>query len=205
MSTQVFPTLQGLTFNIERSHEWSSEVMESVSGKETRVAYWSAARYTWKLTFEFLRASTTFSEFQNLWGFYSARQGRYDSFLFQDDTDNTAVGASLGSGDGSNKAFQLRRQFGGSSAINEPILAPNAVTRVTIGGSSVSTSQFTVGAWGSSVPGIITFSTTPGNGVAIGANFTYYFPVRFDIDASSFVEFMSKLWENKSIILKSLK
>lgn len=206
MSAQVFPTLPGLTFDIEREMLWNTQVQENISGKETRIGYWSAARYSWTLTFEFLRASTTFSEFQNLFGFISARKGRFDSFLYTDDTDNATTGQLLGSGDSTNRNFQLLRAFGGSSATIEPVLAPNAVTKVTVAGSSVSSTQFSVGAWGSSLPGIISFSTfAPSGGQSVSADFSYYFPCRFDQDANSFVEFMSKLWENKKLIIKSIK
>lgn len=207
MSTQVFPTLPGLTYNIERTHEWRNEVMEAVSGKETRVAYWIAARYSWTLTFEFLRASTSFNEFQNLWGFMSARQGRYDSFLYQDDIDNTIAGSPIGSGDSVTRSFQLLRQFGGSSGVPEPVLAPNSVTKVTIAGSSVSSTDFTVNYWGSTAPGTILFSTSsiPSSGQAVAADFSYYFPARFDDDVGTYNEFMNKLWENKKVVLRSLK
>lgn len=185
---------------------WNTQVQEAVSGKETRIAYWAYPRFTWTLTFEFLRASTSFNEFQNLWGFLSARQGRFDSFLYTDDTDNTEVAQQLGVGDSTNRAFQLLANFGGSSAILSPILAPNAVTKVTVAGSSVSSTTFTTSAWGSSVPGVITFSTfAPSGGQAVTADFTYYFPCRFDDDIGTFVEFMQKLWENKKLVLKSIK
>jgi|SRR5882672_8319673 len=205
MSTQVFPTLAGLTFDVNRTMEFSNEVQLAASGKETRVAYWSAARYTWDLTFEFLRASTSFLEFQTLWGFMSARQGRFDSFQYTDVIDNSVTNQSIGTGDSTNRAFQLVRTFG-VSGLSEPVLAPNAVTRVTVAGSSVSSTQFSVGIWGSSAPGTITFSTfAPSAAQAIAASFSYYFPCRFDQDASDFNNFMSNLWENKKVVFKSIK
>ena len=206
MSTQVFPTLKGLTFNGDRTQNWNTQVQEAISGKETRVAYWSAARYTWTLTFEFLRSSTSFNEFQNLWGFMSARQGRFDSFLYTDPEDNAVTGQLLGLGDSTNKNFQLLRQFGGSSAAIEPALAPNTITKMSVGGSSVSSTMFTVGQWGSTSPGVVAFSTfAPSSTQSISADFSYYFPVRFDEDVGTFNEFMNKLWENKKIVMRSLK
>lgn len=206
MSTQVFPSLSGLTFNIERTIEWNTQVQEAISGKETRIAYWSAARYTWTLAFEFLRSSTSFNEFQNLFGFMSARQGRFDSFLYTDPEDFSSTGNQLGVGDSTVRAFQLLRRFGGSSAIAEPVLAPNAVTLVTVAGSSISSTQFSVSQWGSTVPGVITFSTfAPSGGQAVTADMSYYFPCRFDDDVGTYVEFMSKLWENKKVIFRSIK
>jgi uncharacterized protein (TIGR02217 family) len=204
MSTQTFPSLPGLTFDIERTMEWVTNIQESVSGKETRVAYWSAARYSWTLTFEFLRGSTAFLEFQNLWGFMSARQGKFDSFLYTDDMDNSVTGQAIGTGDSTTKSFQMFRAFG-ITGLTEPVLAPNVVSKVSVGGSSVSSTSFTINRWGSSAPGTILFSTAPGAAAAIAADFTYYFPARFDDDKASFVEFMSKLWENKKLVLRSIK
>jgi uncharacterized protein (TIGR02217 family) len=206
MSTQVFPTLSGLTYDVQRTMEFSNQVQQSISGKETRINYWASARYTWTLQFSFLRSSTSFSEFQNLWGFMSARQGRYDSFLYTDSEDYTTTGQSLGVGDSTDRTWQLLRAFGGSSAQIEPMLAPNTVTKISVAGSSISSTQFTVGQWGSTAPGVITFSTfAPSNGQSIMADFSYYFPVRFDEDVGTFVNFMSKLWENKKLVLKSIK
>ena len=211
MSTQIFPStsLPGLTFDIERTQEWYTDVQTAASGKETRISYWAASRYSWTLTFEFLRSSTSFGEFQTLWGFINARRGRYDSFLYRDDEDNTAIAASLGTGDSTNRDFQLVRRFGGSSAIYEPILAPVSSTAnvvVTVAGSTISSTQYTIGTWGSSIPGVVHFSTfAPSNGSAVAANFTYYFPCRFDEDVATFNEFMSRLWENKKVVFKSIK
>ena len=206
MSTQVFPTLPGLTYNVERTQEWSGQVQSAISGKETRLAYWSAARYMWTLTFEFLRSSTSFSEFQNLWGFMSARQGTFDSFLYQDVEDYQSSAKLLGTGDSTTRSFQLLRQYGGSSAAIEPIYAPASVTRVTVAGSSVSSTQFTVNYWGSTVPGTIAFSTfAPSGGQLVAADFSYYFPCRFMEDVGTFNNFMVKLWENKKLAFKSIK
>lgn len=205
MSTQVFPSLPGLTFDIERQIQFNNQVMEAVSGKETRIAYWNAARYQWTLTFEFLRASTAFLEFQTLWGFISARQGKFDSFQYTDVLDNTATLQGIGTGDSTNKSFQLTRTFG-VTGLSEPLLAPNTITKVTVAGSSISSTQFAVNYWGSSVAGTIVFSTfAPSGGQAVAWSGTYYFPCRFDEDAGTFNNFMSALWENKKVVFRSLK
>jgi len=205
MGTQVFPTLAGLAYPVEREIEWNNAVQETISGKETRVAYWATARYKWTVALNFLRSSTAFNEFQNLWGFVSARQGRFDTFLYTDVEDFQASSQSLGQGDSTNLSFQLLRQFGGSSAIIEPVLAPNALTVLTVAGTSVSSTTFTVNGWGTTAPGTIAFSTPPANGAAIAATFSYYFPVRFDEDVLTFVNSMSKLWECKKLVFRSVK
>ena len=205
MSTQVFPTLPGLTYSVSRTHEWSNAIQQSVSGKETRIAYWNDARYTWGMQFTFLRSSTTWNEFQSLWGFVSARKGRYDSFLYTDATDNSVTGQAIGTGDSTATVFPMYRTFG-TSGQAEVVLAPNSVTRVVVAGSSISSTQFSIAYWGSTNPGTITFSTyAPTNGDAISADFTYYFPCRFDDDVASFENFMYGLWENKKVIFRSIK
>ena len=92
MSTAVLPTLKGLTFDVEREMLWNNQVQQSISGKETRIAYWSAARYRWTLTYSMLRSDSSNLELQSLFGFCSARQGSFDSFLYQDSDDNSVTG-----------------------------------------------------------------------------------------------------------------
>lgn len=207
MSTQVFPSLPGLTYSVTRTIEWNTQIQEAISGKETRLGYWSAARYTWTMSFSFLR-SNTFSEFQTLWGFLSARKGRFDSFLYSDVEDFSSTGQLLGVGDSTTRNFQLLRQFGGSSAAIEPSLAPNVVSQILVNGSSISSTSFTVGPWQSTAPGpgVVAFSTfAPTAGQSVAANYSWYFPCRLDDDVGSFDNFMNKLWENKKLIFRSIK
>jgi uncharacterized protein (TIGR02217 family) len=198
MSTDVFPSLPGLGWNVTRTEVWKTRVQEAVSGKEVRIADWTYPRHQWELTYEFLRGAPAHAELQALMGFFNLRRGRFDSWLYQDADDNAAVGQSLGQGDGATAAFQLLRAMGG---FIEPIVAPNAVAALRIGGVTQASNAYTVDA----ASGRVTLNSAPGAGVSVTADFTYYFRCRFLEDGMDFEKFMSQLWQAKSVKFVSLK
>jgi hypothetical protein len=112
MSQAVFPVLPGITWNVLKAPAWSTKVQQSVAGKELRAQFFSRPLYTWTLIYEMLRSSATL-ELQTLIGFFNARQGKYDSFLFNDPADNNVAAHGFGVGDGATTAFQLQRTVGG--------------------------------------------------------------------------------------------
>lgn len=204
MSTAIFPTLIGKGYQVVREPEWSNQLQVSASGKDTSIAYWSYPRWRWTIPYDILRSDSVNLELQNLAGFFNLRTGSFDTFLYTDPDDYAIVGQTIGTGDGATVAFQLIRTWG---SFNEPILAPHAVSAVYIGSSAVSSSKWAVTSWGSTAPGVVTF--TPGNapssGLAVKADFTYYFPVRFMEDIMSFDNFMNQMWSNKSVKFRSVK
>lgn len=211
MSTSVLPSVPGLTFPASRTPIFMTRKQVSISGKEVRIADWSYPRYQWTLQFAMLRqggfGGSNYSEFATLEGFFEGLQGGFDSFLYTDPDDNTVTGQAVGAGDGSTTAFPLVRAFGGTVA---PILAPNlsAAFNVYLAGVLQSASSYTVTPWGTSNsngPGQLIFNSAPGAGVAITADFTYYFPCRFDDDKIDFSKFMSSIYEAKSVKFTSIK
>jgi hypothetical protein len=127
MSNTVFPTLAGITWNVLKSPRWSTKVHESAGGKEMRAAFWSTPIYTWQLTYELLRASALL-ELQSLIGFFNARQGRFDSFLFSDPADNNVTAHGFGAGDGVKTAFQLQRSLAGPRQVDFSGVTPFSST-----------------------------------------------------------------------------
>lgn len=206
MSASVFPTLAGLGWSVARSEIWKTRSQEAISGKETRIADWSYPRHQWTLGFDFLRqgalSGQTYAEFATLAGFFNLRQGSYDSFLYTDADDNTATGQALATGDGATTSFPFLRSFGGFA---EPILAPNTVSHVYLNGVAQSIGSYTVNGWGSASPGTLVFATAPGSGVAISADFSFYFPCRFAADQIDFEKFMAALYSAKKVAFVSLK
>jgi uncharacterized protein (TIGR02217 family) len=198
MSTAVFPALAGLGWSVKRVPMWKTRVQEAISGKETRIADWSYPRWRWELAYDFLRGDAGHAEFQALAGFFNQRQGMFDSFLYQDADDFSAVGQQLGSGDGATQSFQLVRSLGG---FIEPIIAPNVVSAVYLAGVAQSPSSYTVDA----ATGIVTFTIAPGAAVAITADFTFYFRCRFADDSMDLEKFMSQLWRAKKLAFISVK
>lgn len=206
MSTAVFPSLAGLGWSVTRTELWKTRTQEAISGKETRIADWTYPRHQWTMTFDFLRqgnlSGAVYGEFAALAGFFDLRQGGFDSFLYADPDDNFVVGQALGVGDGATTLFQLVRAFGG---FVEPILAPNLVSRVAFNGVTQSTSSYMVNGWGTASPGTLAFNTAPGAGVAIAADFSFYFPCRFTADQLDFEKFMAALYQSKKVEFVSLK
>lgn len=200
MSSQVFPTLIGLEWNVPRAPMWSTIVNDAISGKQTAMGLWSYPKWAWELSFSYLPSKPSQTDLQTLAGFFNKLQGRFDTFLYADADDNAVTAQAIGTGDGVMKTFQLVRSFGG---FVEPIFAPNVVAHVYSAG--VDAGGWTVSNWGATAPGIVTFSSAPANGAAITADFSFYFPCRMDDDTISFTNFMKQMWSGKSVKFTSVK
>jgi uncharacterized protein (TIGR02217 family) len=201
MSTAVFPTLVGLSFDVIRTPQWSTIIQEAASGKETRVAKRSFPRRTWELTYDLLRSDSVNLELQTLEGFFNLRQGAFDSFLFNDPDDNTVTGQAFGTGNGVATAFQLARTWGGFS---EEVTAPHTVSTVYVGGVAQSGGAWSVTNWTapSTSGGVVTFVAAPTG--ALTADMTYYWPVRFVDDTMTFSKFMNAMWAGKKVSFVSI-
>ena len=70
MSNALYPDFPGVSFRMRYEPMWKTEVQESVSGRETRVGWWSYPRYRIDLDYEVLRADSL-AEFQTLIGFFN--------------------------------------------------------------------------------------------------------------------------------------
>lgn len=205
MSTQVFPSLAGLEYPVRRTPIFNKIVQTAASGNEVRAALWSMPRWQWTLSFNFLRDDSN-NEFRTLLGFYLARQGAYDSFLFTDPDDNSVTSQTIATTDGASRLFQLNRTFGG---FTENVLAPNTVTTLKVNGvTKVQGTDYYVAGWQDATypPGTIYFLLgIPAAGNPITVTYSYYWPVRFLEDQYDFDKFMNKLWEQKKLELISLK
>lgn len=205
MSTAVFIPPPGTGFPVSRSPVFATTVQASISGKETRVALQSAPRWKYEMSLNVLRSSAAFesTEFQYIVGFFNKLLGSFDSFLYSDPDDNAVTGQAIGTGDGSTTAFQLIRAFGG---FIEPMLAPNTGATINIYLNGVKqTSGYTVSGWGTSTPGMLTFVSAPGSGVAITADFTYYFPCRMSDDNLPLSLIFAQTYEAKKFSFISIK
>ncbi|MGH6975638.1 MAG: DUF2460 domain-containing protein [Stellaceae bacterium] len=198
MTEPVFPALAGLGWSVKRAPMWKTRAQQAISGKETRLADWSYPAWHWDLTFDFLRADPVAAEFQSLAGFFNRCQGAFGTFLYADADDNAVTGQTIGTGDGATKSFQLVRAFGG---FIEPVLAPNAVSAVTLAGVAQSPSSYSVDP----TTGLLSFTAAPASGAAIAADFTYFFRCRFAEDTVDFEKFMATLYRAQKLAFVSLK
>jgi hypothetical protein len=164
MSTNVLPSLAGLGIDVTRTPVFDTVVQQSISGKETRIARQLYPRYQWDVMFNVLRSAGGYTEYQQLIGFFNARQGQFDTFLYQDADDNAVTGQTIATADSVTTAFQLVRAFGGNV---EPVLAPNTVSAVYVNGVSTPSTPL-------SAPGAPSLSSVAGG--SLGAT-TYYVKV----------------------------
>jgi uncharacterized protein (TIGR02217 family) len=189
MSNFIFPTLPGLGWSVIKTPKWSTKIQEAVSGKELRSAWFAAPKYTFRLSYEILRGDSVNLELQTLLGFFNARQGSFDSFLYSDPADNSVTAQSIGTGNGIETVFALVRTFGGNV---EPAMNINAISGIYLNGTA--SSAYTVDGYGN-----VTFNAAPGSGVAITWSGTYYYRCRFVKDTSEFDNFMYQLWALKEL------
>lgn len=183
MSNAVLPVLIGASYPAIRAPKFSTRVQRSVSGREVRIADFPNPIWEFTLPFTYL----PLADWQTLLGFFLARTGAWDTFLFDDIADDSVTGQAIGTGDGATKNFQLVRTLGGFA---EPILAPNTVSAVYLNGISQSGSTWSV----NTATGLLSFTSAPGSGAAITADFSFYFRCRFAEDSADFEQFMSKIW-----------
>ncbi len=200
-SLSVFPSLVGLGFDVNKSPVWNTNVNISASGKKTAIEFWSAPLYDYDLTYDVL-PSTANGDLQSLMGFFNSLQGRASPFLFDDPDDDSVTGQLLGTGNSSAVAFQLVRAYGGFS---EPVLAPNVINNVYLGTAAQASSLWSVSAYGTSAPGVLTFTSAPSSAQLVSADFTYYWPVRFLTDTLTFNKFMYQLWAAKKVTFETEK
>lgn len=205
MSSAIFPTLPGLMWDVLKSPTWNTKVQQSVSGKEVRATFFSSPIWKWTLQYEVLRQATAFQEIQSLIGFFNARQGKFDSFLYSDPSDNAVAGQNFGTGNGSATQFQLVRDYGaGGFAARENVFdinsGPGAPAIRVAGVLKTVTTDYTIGA-----TGIVTFTTAPAAAAALTWDGSYFWRVRFNDDTTDFNNFLNQLWEAKKISFVTAK
>lgn len=200
MSNSVFPTLTGLGWSVTKRPQWSSRVQRSTGGMEMRAQYYSLPWWRWTLLFNVLQNTAQMAgDFATLAGFFNARQGMYDSFLYSDPTDNlipSTVPMAFGTGNGSQVLFQLTRTLGAGQA--EPIYNLNG-TPVLYDNGVVIASGYTI------TNGAVTFSVAPTNLHALTWSGGYYWRVRFDQDSADFENFASLMWKLGGLSFVSVK
>lgn len=204
MSTAIFPTLIGLAYPIPRSPIWDNVIQTATSGKETRMAFQSYPRYEWIIDVNVLRSSSTYTEFQTLLGFFNARQGTFDTWLYKDPDDYIVSSQNIATGTGSSTSFQLQKTYGG---FTEPVLAPDTSSTINVylNGSSQAASSYTVNGWSSTTPGTLVFGSAPTSSQVITADFQYYYPCRFNVDKIAFNLKYNHIYDIKKLPFISVK
>lgn len=196
MSQAVFPSLPGLAWSTFKRPTFSTRISARQSGREVRAANYIYPLYEFELSYEVLRADTVLVELQQLMGFFLARQGQFDTFLFMDPTDNLVTSQVVGVGDGVTKVFPLIRDLGGWV---EPIGQAANTPTVTVAGTTAT-------GWTITQPNLLTFASAPALGASVAVqNLEFYFVCRFMDDVQEYENFMNQLWLMKSCKFRSVK
>lgn len=196
MSNAVFPTLIGQSWPFVMAPEFSTKVQRAVSGREYRAAYMQYPLYTFTLYYEVLRDAASFEELQELLGFFLARQGSFDNFLFTHPSDNAVVAQNFGTGTvGGQTVFPLIRTYGaGGFTANDLVQNVNAITYIKDAGVTIAqgagAGKYTIDSLGN-----VTFGTAPASGDALTWAGSYYYRCRFTKDTQDFSQLMSGLWD----------
>ena len=179
----VFPTSYRYR-NTRGGAEFSTTVIRTKGGKSYRNIEWAQELQRWELSY-----FDSIATIEAIRAFHRARRGRAQSFLLKDHDDCTAVGEVIGIGDGSTTTFPLKKTYDNGDSPYPRLITKPAANSINIYFDNIGQT----GNWNTNAvinlppftplaDGIITFSSAPGNGVEITADFGFYFPVRFEED-----------------------
>jgi uncharacterized protein (TIGR02217 family) len=200
MSNSVFPTLPGLKWNQQKIPIFSTRIHRAFSGREYRASQYIYPLYQFDLSYEVLRDDTAHNELKQLMGFYLARAGAFDSFVYLDPTDSNVSNQAIATGNGANN-FQMVRTYGNYAELIYDIIpnANNTPLIVYIDGNAQNAANYTIGYNDS---GALTFNSAPANNANISATFSYYYRVRFvemGEGGEGFSRFAQRLFELRQL------
>jgi hypothetical protein len=135
--------------------------------------------------------------------FFNSLQGSFGTFLYTDPSDSYAAGIPLTPvGNGSLLTFRLQRAL---YSYFEPVGYVSAIAAVYWNGAAQ------VGNWTLANPTAavpypnLTFTSAPGSGVVVSADFNWQFVCRSSEDDLGFEQFMGNLWSLKSWKFQSVR
>ncbi|SRR5260370_21613368 len=201
MSNLLYPNVKGLTLPIKRVDEWSTIRQQSVSGKDLTLSVYQNPIWHWELKYAYLKDSgTPPTTFRTIINFHNQMGGQFDTFLYQDQDDNSVTDEAFGTGDGTTTIFNLLRHWI-SGGFGEWIQNVNVLTNVKINGTIKTLNvDYTLNSIGQ-----ITFTSAPAAAAALTWTGTYYFRCRFEDDKQDFDKFMNLLWQINLVKFKSVK
>ena len=196
MSSNIFPTLPGLAWNVSIAPTFSTCVKQAVSGREMRASFMAYPLWKFSLSYEFLRDGKSGIELDTMLGFFLMLKGQFDSFLYSAPSDNAVTAMAFGIGDGVQTQFQLNRNCGaGGFGFVEPVQNVNGAPSIYKAGTlQASGAQYNINS-----TGMVTFVTPPGAGQTLTWTGSFYYRCRFLQDAAEFSTFMQDFWELKKM------
>lgn len=217
MSNVLFPKIRGLAWSVTKTPTFSTEIQESVAGREVRVQNFQNPIWEFTLSYEYLlndprsRDENEQTPLETLVGFFLARGGQFDDFLLNESDltgrleDSVYSGQPIGVGDGTSKSFPLVRNIGGFlETVQNPM---NQTATIYVSGVQKSpTADYSISN------GLVTFVAAPAASAPITADFIMLHRVRFDTGTSrsgkeglELSNFYYNLYECKEVQLRSVR
>lgn len=150
------------------------DVGGSDNGEEQRSLRWTEPLYEY--TADLQRFAGDIEELQ---AFFRIMKGRYHTFRFKDWLDYHAAESYLGTADGTNTAFQLRKTYQAGSYFEYRTITKPVAGSVVVKDNGAVVTALSIDY----STGIVTFDAAPANGNVITASFDFDVHVRFDQDS----------------------
>ena len=192
MSTEVLTFTP--EFDIEERIRFVTVISPAGTGKEKRYSKQERGIRTLICRLKY----NSESAINTIWNFFRARRGKYDSFWAKFQMEFKVTGEAVGTGDASETDFDL-----------DYFPIDVSTFKVYLNG-ALQSSGYTIQNNLTTEKATIIFSSPPGAGVAITADYEYYFQVRFTEDEmsrrlmaykllNSGIYLTEVLWDNYSV------
>jgi uncharacterized protein (TIGR02217 family) len=169
----IFPT--DISYGSSFGPSFSTTVKELASGHEQRNINWSEARCKGDARY----GVRTEDQMRGLVEFFYARQGRGYGFRYYDHLDHRITNQQIGTGNGTNKVFQLKKVYEPNTGFFYERIIRKPIAGTLTMSVAGTTKPFTLDA----ATGLVTMTTAPANGAAVTVvACDFHVPVRFDID-----------------------
>lgn len=155
--------------------EFNTTISTTFAGFEQRNVNWQKSRGRWDVS----TGIKNKVDMDTVIAFFRARYGKAYGFRFKDWSDYQGVGQNIGTGDGVETEFQLKKTYvsGGNTYVRDikkPINGSVSIYLNSVLQSSGYSIDYTTG--------VVTFTVAPGSSVAVTADYEFDVPVRFDTD-----------------------
>jgi uncharacterized protein (TIGR02217 family) len=191
MSNLVFPSsIGGYIWGMKKMPVFNNITHSPATGRDIRISLYDQPIFEFTLSNEWL----TKADKDTLMGFFIARKGSFDSFLYLDD-DSVITNEGIAIGDNVKTAFQLAKLMGGSlsvvnNAVGSPAIYINGVLK-TAG------THYTI-----SNTGLITTASPIPTGQVLSWSGSAYYRCVFFEDSLEFGQFATRLYDCGEIKFK---
>ncbi len=196
MSNAIYPTFPGLKWGTIKTPIFNTSIVKSASGRELRAAYYSYPQWRFRLKYEVLRQSAGLKELETLLGFFCARKGSFDTFLYQDPDDNTVTNQTIALTSNAALQYRLVRNIAG---FTEPIFAVDGTPEIKAGDSVLNASQYTI------TDGLLSLTAPLNDGLALTWSGQFFYRCRFEKDMSDFEGVLTNLYKAGTIEMITVK